>query len=673
MMPALFSGVSGLKNHQFRMNVIGNNLSNVNTIGYKYQRVSFGDLVYQTIRDASAPQAVGGTNPVQLGLGSFIHSVDTVNTQGNLESTGRSTDMSIQGDGFFVVNDGNQNKYSRAGLMELGLKGNLVNPSDGSIYMGWNAVNSVVDTSSPVTELSIPVGDVLPAQRTSRMTFNGNLDAGGTLVQGTISDTQSLLASAAGTTLASNLRNSAGASLGLATGSALSISGSVGGTLIAAAPLVVGAGTTLADIATALQAALRSVADGDLTETAAVQADGSIKVTSDGTHAITNLQISVPGNTLANNAFRFPVAIASNGATGSSEKLLRPAVAADTLVNLKSSSGLSLGLTAGDDVTLISANVKGSIIASSPVLADIDGTTTYANYRDALRPALFTGAPAVGEDLTISSDGSLHLTGANGASNTVTGIVLGAGPNPSDDLRATFSASQSFGETQKAQDATSYRTSTQVYDSLGNPLAVDFRFSKTASNSWNWTATEEGGTVGTGVMNFDNAGNLVTPTGSVSIPLSNGAASPLAIAVDFTGCSQFTSDSSIVLKDQDGFSSATLNGFSIGQSGDVVGTFSNGRNLTLGQLAVATFRNPAGLKREGSNFMVESSNSGIAELGAARTGGRGSIISGTLEMSNVDVAQEFTDMIVTQRGFQSNARVITTSDQMLEELVNLKR
>ena len=673
MMPALFSGVSGLKNHQFRMNVIGNNLSNVNTIGYKYNRVSFADLVYQTIRDASAPQAVGGTNPVQLGLGSFIHSVDTVNTQGNLESTGRSTDMSIQGDGFFVVFDGNKNKYSRAGLMELGLRGNLVNPSDGSIYMGWNAVSSVVDTSGPVEELSIPVGDVLPAQRTSRMTFNGNLDAAGTLIQGTISETQPLLGSAGGTTLASVLRNSNGASLGLETGDSMSISGAVGGTLIAAAPIVVGAATTLADIAAAIQAALRGVADADLTETAVVQADGSIRVTSDGTHAITNLQISVPGKTLANNAFRFPVAIVGGAGTGDSGALLRPAVAADTLVTLKSSSGVSIGLTAGDDVTLISANVKGTIVAASPVLADILVTTTYGNYRDALRTALFTGAPAAGEDITIQADGSLYLTGADGAVNTVTGIVLGAGPNPSDDLRATFSASQSFGEIQRAQDATSYRTSTQVFDSLGNALAVDYLFSKTASNSWGWTASFEGSAVGSGVMNFDSSGTLLTPTGSISIPLTSGAASPLAIAVDFTGCSQFTSDSSIVLNGQDGFSSATLSGFSIGQSGDVVGTFSNGRNLTLGQLAVASFRNSAGLKREGGNFMTESSNSGTAEFGAARTGGRGSIISGTLEMSNVDVAREFTDMIVTQRGFQANARVITTSDQMLEELVNLKR
>ncbi|MBK8575172.1 MAG: flagellar hook-basal body complex protein [Elusimicrobia bacterium] len=316
MMPALFSGVSGLKNHQFRMNVIGNNLSNVNTIGYKYNRVSFADLVYQTIRDASAPQNVGGTNPVQLGLGSFIHSVDTIATQGNLEATGRSTDMSLQGDGFFVVNDGNKNKYSRAGLMELGLRGNLVNPSDGSIYMGWNAINSVVDTSGPVEELSIPVGDVLPAQRTGRMTFNGNLDAAGTLIQGTISETQPLLTSASGATLASTLRNSAGASLGLTTGDTLSITGSVGGVLIAGAPLVIGAGTTLANIAAAVQAALRTVADGALTETAVVQADGSIRVTSDAANAITNLQISVPGNTLANNAFRFPVAIAGGGLTG---------------------------------------------------------------------------------------------------------------------------------------------------------------------------------------------------------------------------------------------------------------------------------------------------------------------------------------------------------------------
>ncbi|MBK8575173.1 MAG: flagellar hook-basal body complex protein [Elusimicrobia bacterium] len=322
---------------------------------------------------------------------------------------------------------------------------------------------------------------------------------------------------------------------------------------------------------------------------------------------------------------------------------------------------------------MISANVKGSILASTPVMADILAGTTYGDYRDALRTALFTGAPALGEDLTISSNGTLYLTGSDGAANTVTGIVLGAGPNPSDDLRATFSASQSFGEIQRAQDATAYRTSTQVFDSLGNPLAVDYLFSKTATNSWGWTASFEGSPVGSGVMNFDSAGTLVTPTGSISIPLVNGAATPLAIAVDFTGCSQFTSDSSIVLNTQDGFSSATLNGFSIGQSGDVVGTFSNGRNLTLGQLAVANFRNASGLKREGGNFMTESSNSGTAQFGAARSGGRGSIISGTLEMSNVDVAREFTDMIVTQRGFQSNARVITTSDQMLEELVNLKR
>jgi flagellar hook protein FlgE len=623
MMPALFSGVSGLKNHQFRMNVIGNNLSNVNTIGFKYNRVSFGDLVYQTVRDASAPQAVGGTNPVQLGLGSFIHSVDSINTQGNLESTGRSTDMSLQGEGYFVVNDGTRNKYSRAGLMELGLRGNLVNPSDGSVYMGWNAVNSVVDTSQPIVELSIPVGDVLPAQRTGAMTFNGNLDAAGTLVQGTIAQTPPLLAFAGGATLATDLRNSSGASLGLTVGTSLSISGSVGGVLMAAAPIVVNAGTTLTSIAAAIQAALRGVADGDLTETAVVQADGSIRVTSDGANAITNLQISVPGNTLANNAFQFPLSIAGGGVTGDSEDLLRPAVAADELVDLMSSSGVSLGLVAGDDVTLISANVKSSILASTPVLANILGTTTYADYRNALRTALFTGAPALGEDLTIDSDGSLLLTGADGAVNAITGLVLGAGPNPSDDLRPTFSASQSFGEIQAAQDATSYRTSTQVFDSLGNPLGVDFRFSKTASNSWQWAATYNGVSVGNGVMNFDNAGTLVTPQGSISIPLANGAASPLAIAVDFTGCTQFTNDSSIVLNTQDGFSSATLSGFSIGQDGDVVGTFSNGRNLTLGQLAVATFRNAAGLKREGRNFMSESSNSGTAEFGAARSGRTG--------------------------------------------------
>lgn len=673
MMPALFSGVSGLRNHEFRMNAIGNNLANVNTVGYKFSRVSFSDLVYQTIRDASAPQSVGGANPVQMGLGSLVNSVDVVNTQGNLESTGRPTDMSIQGDGFFVLNNGAQNKYTRAGVMVLGPTGYLQNPSDGMSYMGWVSVNGAVDTSVPVAPMRIPVGEPQPAQSTSQMSFTGNLDASGTVARGTIADGHALMARAAGTTLATALRSQAGTAVGLSSGDVIQITGRVGGTSIAGATLTVNGATTLADIAAAVQAALRSVADGDATENAVVTADGAIRVTSDGANDIDNLQLSVSGNTIVNGAFSFPSSIAGGGVSDESSELRRAAEGTDAMIDLFDGNGTSLGLSVGDDITLISSTSRGTALLNAAVLTNINAGTTYNQYRDGLRSALFSGAPASGEDVVIQADGSLRITSAEGADNGVSGLVLGAGPSAGDDLNSAFTAAQSFTEIQEAVDATTYRTSTRIFDSLGNPLNVDFTFTKSVVNSWEWTATYEGATVGSGVMNFDGNGELATPVGTLNIPLSNGATSPLHIRADFSNASQYSGSSSIVLNDQDGYASATLESFSIGQSGDIVGVFTNGRNVTLGQLAIATFRNPSGLLRNGRNLSVESPNSGTAILGEAGVNGRGVIVSGTLEMSNVDVAREFTDMIVTQRGFQANSRVITTSDQLLEELVNLKR
>jgi flagellar hook protein FlgE len=672
MMPALFSGVSGLKNHQFRMNVIANNLANVNTVGFKYSRVSFSDLVYQTVRDASAPQSVGGANPVQMGLGSLVNSVDVINTQGNLESTGQSTDMSIQGDGYFVLNDGSQNKYTRAGLMVLSLDGSMTNPSDGLSYMGWNAVNGVVDTSGPVESIRIPLGTVLPAQSTSEMVLTGNLNAAGTVSVGTITSTGSLLATANTTTLATDLHNSTGVSLGIASGTQLNITGSVGGTTIVGQSITITPTSTLQDIATAIQTALRSVADGALTETATVQADGSIRVATDGANDITNLHLSVAGNMVLNNALQYDTTILA-GTTGDSNTFRSPATATDTLVSLFDANGNPLALQVGDDITMLSSTSSGTILTDIPILSDITNASTYGQYRDGLRTALFSSAPATGEDVTIAADGSLVVTGSVGADNAVTGIIVGAGVNPGDDSRSVFSSAQSFAQDQAAADATYSSFSSIAYDSLGNAQSIDYTFTKTADNTWNWSASNGGNNVGSGVFSFTPSGILTTPTGNLSIPVSNGAATPLAITVDFSAVTQFSDDSILTLGSQNGFESSTLEGFSTGQSGEVVGTFSNGQNVTLGQLAIATFQNPTGLLREGRSLLVESPNSGLANLGVAGTGGRGAIVSGTLEMSNVDVAREFTDMIVTQRGFQANSRVITTSDSLLEELVNLKR
>ena len=124
---------------------------------------------------------------------------------------------------------------------------------------------------------------------------------------------------------------------------------------------------------------------------------------------------------------------------------------------------------------------------------------------------------------------------------------------------------------------------------------------------------------------------------------------------------------------QDGYTMGYLDNFKIDQSGIITGVYSNGTNRTIGQIAMASFSNQGGLEKAGESTYVESNNSGLANIGESGIAGKGKLLAGTLEMSNVDLAQQFTDMITTQRGFQANSRIITTTDTLLEELINLKR
>ncbi|HEY8391169.1 MAG TPA: flagellar hook-basal body complex protein, partial [Capillibacterium sp.] len=141
MMRSMFAGVSGLRNHQTRMDVIGNNIANVNTVGYKTSRVTFADTLYQTLKGATAPQNNrGGINPQQVGLGVSLASIDVLHTPGNLQTTGVNTDLAIQGNGFFILSDGNQEYYTRAGNFSMDTSGRLVY-SNGLQLQGWLADN----------------------------------------------------------------------------------------------------------------------------------------------------------------------------------------------------------------------------------------------------------------------------------------------------------------------------------------------------------------------------------------------------------------------------------------------------------------------------------------------------------------------------------------------------
>jgi len=189
MMRALFSAISGMKNHMSYMDVVGNNIANVNTIAYKSSRVTFQDILGQTVRGASTPQAGrGGTNPAQIGLGMQMGGIDNVMTQGSLQSTGKLTDFAVQGDGFFVVSDGTRNYYTRDGAFDIDVEGSLVNPVTGLKVMGWVAdPTGAVDVESPLQSLQIPFGTRISAQATQDLTvpaakagmiMAGNLDAG---------------------------------------------------------------------------------------------------------------------------------------------------------------------------------------------------------------------------------------------------------------------------------------------------------------------------------------------------------------------------------------------------------------------------------------------------------------------------------------------------------------
>jgi len=501
MMRSMFAAISGLRNHQTFMDVVGNNIANVNTTGFKASRVTFQDILSQTIRGASGPtETLGGINPIQVGLGMLLAGIDTIQTQGNLQSTGKVTDLAIQGNGFFVLNDGFRDFYTRDGAFDIALDGSLVNPANGMKVQGWQAdANGKIDTAQPMGAITIPLGQGMIGQASSKLKLLGNLDLTAGRV-GAISQSD--------------------ASSGTAT-----ISGTYSGS---------------ADL-------------NYVVRIAAVDAAG----------AVTQVQVSTDG-----------------------------------------------GTTFGAAV-----NVVGGV-------ADVGN-----------------------------------------------GLTMAIATNPNNTAGDTYSFTTS---------AAKFSTSAGVYDSLGvlHNIRLDFQRAA-ANNTWTWTATPEPGVTlatSTGTVTFlaDGRYDTTQPEINLVLGLPNGAASPQTVALDMTSLSQLAGNGELNTQ-TDGAAAGSLVTFTVGQSGEVTGIYSNGLNRTLGQIALATFGNPGGLTHAGGNLLEVSANSGDPQVGVPGAGGRGTVSPGFLEMSNVDLAQQFTNMIMAERGFQSNSRVITTSDEMLQDLVNLKR
>ena len=178
MMRSLFSGVSGLKGHQTRMDVIGNNIANVNTTGFKSSRATFADAISQTTSGASSPTGnLGGTNPKQIGLGANVSSIDLIFTDGSVQSTGKNTDLCLSGSGLFVVKQGIQTYYTRNGAFEFDAEGNYVMPGSGLFVQGWMGENGTVNTSGAVTNINVPSGKSMAARSTGAITYANNLNS----------------------------------------------------------------------------------------------------------------------------------------------------------------------------------------------------------------------------------------------------------------------------------------------------------------------------------------------------------------------------------------------------------------------------------------------------------------------------------------------------------------
>ena len=442
MLRSLFSGVSGLRNHQTRMDVIGNNIANVNTVGFKSGRVAFKEGFAQLMQGASRPPgSTGGINPIQVGLGSEIGSIDTLFSQGNIETTGLNTDLAIQGQSFFVLGKGSERYYSRAGNFQVDANGKLVSPTNGFTVQGRTAVNGVMQDG--IGDIQLPFGQSTAAKATSNITLVGNLDA--------------------------------------------------------------------------------SAPDFDKGTAAALD-------------PLDSAQRALPQN-------------------------------ASSFMDATITAYDSLGTKQEVKIVLWKVGQNQWDWKVNPSTLNVTGTVTEV---------------AGTHPISFKSDGSIDLT--------------------------SFTAPQiKFTPADGADDVV---------------LTID----------------PTGGALGTA-----------------------------------SGLTQFAGANNAVLHDQNGYASGSLQGFSIDRSGTITGTFSNGTTVALGQIALADFNNPGGLVRTGDNMYAESGNSGNPVIGFALAGAQSEITAGALEMSNVDLAQEFTNMIIAQRGFQANGKVITTSDQMLEELVSLKR
>ena len=672
IMTSMFSAISGMRNHAASMDVISNNIANVNTIGYKAQRLTFSESFAQTLKYATGSSASsGGTNPFQVGLGMKAGAIDTVFTQGTIETTGNYSDLAIDGKDFFVVNKGNQNYYTRAGQFVLDAKGNFVHSTTGAILQGYKAIEGAVVKGVVPENIVIPLSDKSQAAQTQKITFTGNLnsntDSAGYLSGGSLyapgdpgsSSINSLLVSD-GTTynsLSNAVPGETQVTVADANGNSYSFYYVVG------TPV---SGSRQFNNLDQLYKEIKKVFPGF---------NAALSSTNPGQYDYSDAKNQVVSMT-SNNTY-LNAALNSETALGTSQTFYRPAQSADKIADLVDASGVRLNQNSvSSDVFTLTWKENGY-----PTSVKFSGATTVsellANIKDRM-----PFAQSVSID---PSSGKLVVIPSSSSTVTVSDLSITAA-DVNGTAIDTWDKSMSSFENPAGSPIVS---NVSVYDSQGDSHLVTFSFTKTETNTWLWTATYEipGSTAGTTITKTAGTGNLVfTPGGSLAISTTNGiklettngSSKEITSVIDwgtpntFLGMTQVDNPTS-VNNTQDGYAAGDLVNVNIDDKGFIVGNYSNGQTKTLAQVALARFRNPSGLEKEGESLYSTTINSGEAMLETLDDSSLTTIQSGGLELSTVELTEEFTKMIIIQRGYSAGAKMITTADEMTQELVGLKR
>ena len=676
MMRSLFSGVSGLRTHQTRMDVIGNNIANVNTTAFKAKQMNFSDMLYQTTQaatGANAANGTGGTNPRQIGLGVKAAAINTTITQeGANQSTGNPFDLKISGEAFFVVSDGTSTYYTRDGSFDVDDAGNLCMASTGYIVQGWG-----VDKEGNIVK-----GTVGPINTKASNEYNADATKNAQIA-GIIDKDDSDLQNKDGKIVNFEVYDSAGYPYNLKFGilPATSISNST-------------REVTNTESIYHMPANIYKVDTSKMSFSYPVNGETKDLATIDSPEAteklIKDIWAEINGTQSTAAGYQDIIKQDDKHIFGEADEItvdLSLFFANNPDLNIDPASDLlnitQLTVKFSGETGYVPNNTVDYPKSDATKVADEVAKLLYNNTDSKNQTDGFVSCGLAGA-VTVAATSQTYVDD-NGDTVTKWKFETVDGTNrntlqltdaQSDAMRRLLQLKASDGKTQQ------YTTTETMQDSA--PIPGQYTIKLLGMTDSNKVAVDVSSILDasvftvqydTGNGEFQYVDSMGNSSFTINLSTINDRGNFENVTVDMSGTKNVSNDhkSTVEGKRLDGTKVGKLLGVSVGTDGIVTASYSNGHITRLGQICVAKFANAMGLENSGDNLYQTTASSGDASLVDIKAEGIGSITSGILEMSNVDLSQQFTDMITTQRGFQANSRTITVSDTLLEELINLKR